>query len=228
MAKVHSLKLFEQILHLHCHRYVYWENRRTLILSDLHLGKPGHFRKNGISVPMQVFEDDLHRLGAAIQLHQPEKILVIGDLFHSSHNAEHDMFLQWREQNPTPILLVPGNHDVLTEEWYNRAGISIAAERWKEGPFTFVHDHDEDYSTDQFVFSGHVHPGVTLYGNARQRVHLPCFYFGRTFALLPAFGRFTGSVSVEMEKEASVFAITENEIFAFTKSGKKKVHQLKN
>ena len=36
---------------LHPSGAVYWEEKQTLLLADVHLGKVAHFRKNGISVP---------------------------------------------------------------------------------------------------------------------------------------------------------------------------------
>jgi len=41
--------------------YIYWEEEKAIILTDLHLGKSGHFRKNGIAVPQPVFKDDMQR-----------------------------------------------------------------------------------------------------------------------------------------------------------------------
>ncbi|MFX6499045.1 hypothetical protein ABTG19_18945, partial [Acinetobacter baumannii] len=42
-------------------RVLYWENKKTLIVSDTHFGKTGHFRKNGIVVPQNVYKEDLQR-----------------------------------------------------------------------------------------------------------------------------------------------------------------------
>ncbi len=65
------------------HRCLYWEEERSLILSDLHFGKTGHFRKAGIAVPQSVYREDLLRLLSLIQYFQPRQLLVVGDLFHS-------------------------------------------------------------------------------------------------------------------------------------------------
>jgi len=37
-----------------------------------------------------------------------------------------------------------------------------------------------------------VHPGAVLGGRAHTRLRLPCFHFGPTCGVLPAFGPFTG------------------------------------
>ena len=36
---------------LHPSGALYWEEKKTLMLADVHLGKVAHFRKNGIAVP---------------------------------------------------------------------------------------------------------------------------------------------------------------------------------
>ena len=78
-------------------RCMYWEEKKTLIVSDLHLGKTGHFRKSGIAVPQSVFKEDMQRFVALFQFFKPETLIVIGDMFHSGANKEHDLFLKWRQ-----------------------------------------------------------------------------------------------------------------------------------
>ena len=105
-------------------RSIFWEEARTLILSDLHLGKTGHFRKSGIAVPQQVYREDLQRLVALLQWHQPERLIVVGDMFHSFENRELDWFVKWRNDfSGLEIELVKGNHDILENDWYTRQGI---------------------------------------------------------------------------------------------------------
>jgi metallophosphoesterase superfamily enzyme len=41
----------------------------------------------------------------------------------------------------------------------------------------------------------------------KQSLQFPCFYFGREYAILPAFGQFTGTVSIDPGVESNVFAI---------------------
>ncbi len=51
-----------------------------------------------------------------------------------------------------------------------------------------------------------------MIGNGRQRLRLPCFYFGTEGAILPAFSVFTGLYAVEPEEDAEVFVIGERGI----------------
>ena len=62
-----------------------------------------------------------------------------------------------------------------------------------------------------YPVAGHVHPAVALGGNGRA-ITLPCFYFGRDYALLPAFGEFTGTAVVRPRAGESVFVLAGDEI----------------
>ncbi len=192
-------------------RCIYWENEKTLILSDLHLGKTGHFRKSGIGIPQTVMKEDMQHLIAAIQFFQPKRLIIIGDLFHSHFNKEHNFFLKWRNDlQQIPIILVKGNHDILENSWYEEAGIQIADKIFTTPDFIFAHDvNDCPVDSNKYCFSGHIHPGISIKGKGKQHLRLACFYFGKQHAVLPAFGRFTGTHIIEPEKGDVVFAIVE-------------------
>lgn len=190
-------------------RVIYWPATATLILSDLHIGKTGHFRKSGIAVPQSVFLEDMQRFAAAISFFKPARIIIIGDLFHSHHNLELELFNRWRKDfSSVEFILVKGNHDILPEEWYAEANITIHNNILREAAFSFVHDSSDFKDKVGFCFSGHIHPGIRLKGLGRQSLSVPCFYFTDTYAILPAFSKFTGYVNMKQKKKDTVIAIT--------------------
>lgn len=195
-------------------RCIFWEEEKALILSDLHFGKTGHFRKHGIAVPQTIFKEDMQRLVAQIQFFKPTQLIVVGDLFHSDANKEMDMFVKWRNDFAhLHIKLIVGNHDILPKTWYNEAGIECIRHQWQSGPFIYTHDKAECNSIDDcYIFSGHIHPSIALYGNAKQALKFPCFYFTKTYAVLPAFGRFTGSHTIKPANGDKIFALAQNKI----------------
>lgn len=198
-------------------RVIYWPNTTTLVLSDLHLGKTGHFRKNGIGVPQTVFVEDMQRFASAISFFNPKRIIIIGDLFHSHHNLELEMFSRWRNDfGAIDFLLVKGNHDILSNEWYENVGITIHKQIFSEASFSFVHDTTDFKADNNFCFSGHIHPGVQLKGLGKQTMRFPCFYFSANQAILPAFSKFTGFVSMKHGKKDTVVAITPTELIRIT------------
>jgi DNA ligase-associated metallophosphoesterase len=211
--------LKDQSLCLTADRSIYWEQEKSLIVSDLHFGKTGHFRKAGIAVPQSLYKEDMQRLVAQIQYFKPTTMIVVGDMFHSHANKELDLFTKWRDDFPSlQILLVKGNHDILNRKWYSSAGIDIHEPTLKIGAFCFQHDPG-DCRTDEkgtyekhYVFSGHIHPGITINGIGKQSLHFPCFYFTDTYCILPAFSRFTGSVTIRPKEDEIAFAIVNHSV----------------
>jgi metallophosphoesterase superfamily enzyme len=66
------------------------------------------------------------------------------------------------------------------------------------------------------VLSGHVHPGARLYGAGRERVRVPCYWFGRQYAVLPAFGEFTGLADINAGAGDRVWVTTGEEVIPVT------------
>lgn len=197
-------------------RCLYWEEKNTLIVSDLHFGKSGHFRKEGIAIPQNVYKADLQRLIAQLYLFKADKLYIVGDMTHSKVNRELGLFLRWRKDFPTlEIELIRGNHDILAESWYKEAGITVHEQRLSSPPFLFLHDPQlrKKLSGEEqglYSFTGHVHPGVSIKGKGKQFLTFPCFYFARDYCVLPAFSRFTGTFMVSPEFDETTFAIVEN------------------
>lgn len=197
-------------------RCVFWEEEQALILSDLHFGKTGHFRKHGIAVPQTVFQEDMQRLVEQIAYFKPKQIIAVGDLFHSRANKEMDLFIKWRNDfSKIDFILVRGNHDILDMGWYEKTGIQVKEGKYNIGGFSFLHDPAEnemDNSSENFIFSGHLHPGVHISGLGKQGLSFPCFHFTNHQAILPAFSKFSGFVIMRRKKTHTVFAIVDDKI----------------
>lgn len=190
-------------------RAIYWREQSALILSDMHIGKTGHFRKEGIPLPDDPFHTDLNTLDVLVQKWQPRQLIVVGDMFHSRHNKEIDRFALWRaSQTQLVIHLIKGNHDILPSAKYEELNIQVS-DTCTIGHFLFSHKPIE---TDLFCFSGHIHPGVRLSGAGRQSLKFPCFHFSKNACTLPAFSLFTGLSIINCEEDHSVYAIVGDEV----------------
>ena len=210
MSPAYPFKLQSQQCWLSAERCLFWEDAKTLIISDLHFGKTGHFRKSGIAVPQNVYKEDLHRLMQQVQYFQPDSIIFTGDLFHSYENQEHQLFAKWRNAiSAQSIHLVKGNHDLLANQVYYELGLEVHDNIFSADPFVFIHDLNTlDENTPQgYRISGHIHPGVRISGQGKQSLSFPCFYFSENFSIMPAFSKFTGYVVIEPLKGDHVFAI---------------------
>ena len=195
-------------------RTMFWRNEQILVLSDTHFGKTAHFRKAGIAIPTNILETDLQKLSHDINYFNPKQIIIVGDLFHSVANAENIIFAAWRNKfENIPFVLVQGNHDVLAKIWYTNANIAVVKDVLVIKNFSFVHDVKEPLK-DTYTFCGHIHPGITLKGKGKQSITLPCFYFKNNYAILPAFGYFTGLMVQKIKKNECAFAIANGEVVA--------------
>ncbi|MFN1835849.1 ligase-associated DNA damage response endonuclease PdeM [Balneola sp. MJW-20] len=203
----------QQGLVLHPDKALFWKEENTLILSDPHFSKTAHFRKNGIAVPASVDDNNYRIMDQLIDLFEPSRLLILGDLFHSDYNNEMQEFGKWRDRNSAlEIELTLGNHDKLDPYFYSLLGIS-AHNYIKEGPFFFTHDPDDlKEDPEGYFMHGHIHPSVKIRGRGRQSVYLPCFLFREEYSILPSFGGFTGTHRIEHKTGDRVYAILEDQV----------------
>jgi len=207
-----TIDLCGEQLELLPQKAIYWKREQALLMADLHLGKINHFRKSGIPVPSKANEKNLELIIELIQSTNPARVIFLGDLFHSHYNQEWEVFGELvKHFQSISFELVLGNHDILSEGQYVRKGITLY-EELRMPPFIFTHHPLETEDQDFYNLAGHIHPGATLHGKARQSVTLPCFYFGKQQGILPAFGMFTGLARIRPKKEDGVYVIVENAI----------------
>jgi len=212
-----TFNLLNQDLLLLPQKAIYWQQEKALIVADVHLGKVGHFRKAGIAVPRDMEQNDLSVLSDLIDELHPKKIIFLGDLFHSDLNADWDWFVLWRKNFPKiELILIRGNHDIIHDSHYLNLNVALH-DQLLVGPFLMLHHPLSDEAlqqTEGYVFCGHIHPGVSLSGRARQQVTLPCFAFGTRQAILPSFGKFTGRVAIRSQQTDRIFAVLQNKVMA--------------
>ncbi len=192
-------------------RALLWSAARTLIVADVHLGKGAAFRRAGVPVPSGATSDDLARLDALIAAHRPDRLLVLGDLFHTRLSQDEpamaaiDAFrarhaaLHW--------LAIRGNHDRQVERLPADWRIDWVSGALHQPPFVFAHEPQAD--PRGLVLAGHLHP-VLLLKSRRDAARLPVFWFrhAQRIGVLPSFGSFTGGYPVQPEAADAVIAVT--------------------
>ncbi|ELR68851.1 hypothetical protein C900_05677 [Fulvivirga imtechensis AK7] len=192
---------------------VFWESLRILLISDMHLGKINHFRRSGIPVPHKPNDENIERLIALLQCINPERVMFMGDLFHSHYNPEWEVFGQVLRYFPAiSFELVQGNHDIMSDYQYQKHQLVVHNEPICIDDFILSHEPLEAVPAGKYNIAGHIHPGVKLRGKGRQGLRLPCFYFGAQQALLPAFGEFTGMHMIKPLANDQVFVIVEGKV----------------
>lgn len=200
----HSVTINGQTFIMHPSGVLFWEEQSMLLISDVHIGKVSHFRKFGAAVPQKAIQRNFDLMDEALDFFQPKLLVFMGDLFHSSLNKEWQLFENWVAHVDSKIILVVGNHDIISPQKYEDLNIKVASELILEG---FLLTHHPEEREGLFNFCGHIHPAIRLTGLGRQSVRLRCFYKSDAQLLLPAFGEFTGSHTLEAETNCCIFAL---------------------
>jgi metallophosphoesterase superfamily enzyme len=110
------------------------------------------------------------------------------------------------------VILVRGNHDRDEESKMKDHGIDSVYSFVNEEPFFFTHEKKNSSDKKLYNISGHIHPAVTLSGIARQSKSFPCFWFSEKFAVLPAFGNFTGKAIVHPLRSDRIFIVFNEQV----------------
>lgn len=192
-------------------RALVWPRQRTLIVADVHLGKGAAFRRAGVPVPSGSTAADLARLDALIAAHAPERLLVLGDLFHAALHADEPALAAvdaFRSRHPAlAVVAIRGNHDRAVERLPATWRIDWVIGSRHEAPFVFAHEPGSD--PRGVVLAGHIHPVLKLQSR-RDRARLPIYWFrhAERIVVLPSFGSFTGGWPVAPARTDTVIAVT--------------------
>jgi len=205
---IHSV--LNQTFRLLPQKAIFWEEKQTLILGDLHFGKATHFRKNGIALSQSIATNDFDKFTALLAALNPKQVYFLGDLFHSEYNSEvFDLYEIIKFNSSVKFVLIKGNHDIVKQIHFEKMGIQVVNE-WIED--TFIFTHEPTPKVGYYNIYGHLHPGVRLKGKAKQNLSLPCFYFSKHFAILPAFSDFTGLKILENKHATAIYLVTDNKV----------------
>ncbi|WP_292011007.1 ligase-associated DNA damage response endonuclease PdeM [Chryseobacterium sp.] len=208
---VKNITVQKEIFTLTNQRALFWKKEKALVLSDLHIGKTAHFRKNGIAVANHIFKSDLERLSALVEYFNPEKFIVVGDLLHAGNNSDVDEFCKWKDQYPElKFYLIEGNHDKISKKLSEKLDFHFSADVLELNDFIFLHDFQK--TCPKFQITGHIHPGFIIRSSVK-RIKLPCFVVTPQQLLLPAFSEFTGLDVRNIPKDAQYFVFTDSEIY---------------
>lgn len=212
-----QVDVFSEKVELLPGKALWLRDQKIVLIADLHLGKVNHFRRSGIPVPQKANDKNTEMLISILQQTNPNRLIFLGDLFHSHYNEEWEVLGQIRKHyKACSFELVVGNHDILSKVQYERHDLIMHNDELVINNFKLTHEPLIDVPDGFYNLCGHIHPAVTLRGTGRQSVTLPCFYFTKNQGILPAFGSFTGTARIVPAKEDRIYAIANNRIFDYT------------
>ncbi len=184
----------------------------ALIIADVHLGKGTHFNKAGMPIPKATLDKEIENLELIISKYQPDSVVFLGDLFHSTINSEWDTFVSFLNNYSTiEFILVKGNHDVIPETYYQHENFkAVGIIEYDD----FVLSH-EPIEYNKLVICGHIHPAIKVKGKAKQTLTLPCFYKTDKHFILPAFGGLTGLHVLPIKLAQQIFIVSNNTVMGY-------------
>jgi DNA ligase-associated metallophosphoesterase len=195
-------------------RALYWRSAQTLLVADVHWGKAASLRAAAIALPGGNTSSDLTRLSAALDRTRARRLVVLGDLLHARAGRSAQVLAaaeRWRARHPQiELLLIRGNHDRHAGDPEETLGFICVDEPVMLAPFELRHTPVPPGAG--YGLAGHLHPGAQLSGPGRQRLRLPCFWFGSGAGVLPAFGGMTGTATIQPAPGDRVFVVAEDEV----------------
>ncbi|MBK1698086.1 phosphoesterase [Rhodovibrio salinarum] len=180
---------------------LWWPARSVLVVADLHLEKGSSYSRHNL--PPYDSRATLERLQAVIDRRRPEHVICLGDSFHDRRAADR-LADDERAQIQTLAARVnwtwiAGNHDPAPPaDW----GGTVAQELTL-GPLVFRHAADPAHRSAGEV-SGHYHPKTRVRVRGKG-VSARCFVADGRRLILPAFGAYTGGLSVLDPAIANLF-----------------------
>ena len=181
---------------------LYWPERKTLIVADLHLEKGSYYAAKGQLLPPYDTETTLTALQKSVNETGAQRLIALGDNFHDDAGPNR-LTPQNKALLPDiPVIWITGNHDpalYLSTE----TGDSIV-DQYEENDVTFCHIANPNKASTQMQVTGHFHPKASIRARGR-RLSGPCFIHNSRTIILPSFGAYTGGLDINHPEIQFVF-----------------------
>lgn len=176
---------------------------RALLVADLHLEKGTSLARRGIHLPPYDTRESLLQLSATLQDAKPERLILLGDSFHDEGARERigeaDLSMLRSLTASVETTWITGNHDPAPPDDVGGRIVSEMA----LGPVTLRHE-PKPLADGEVEIAGHLHPAAAVHARG-QRIRCRCFIAGQRRMIMPAFGSYTGALSVRSEAFDGLF-----------------------
>ena len=221
-----SMQCQGETLLLHPQGVIYWPAQNILFAADVHVGKEHCFGRAGIPIPGGISEATLSSLFSLALTAGSTRLIVLGDFMHSAPLPDESWLSSLRQLLDThpaiTLEIVVGNHDKPQGQTFIDNRVLWHQRTLLIPPYVLKHEPGSDERG--FVLAGHLHPAWRLKKNRRTSLKAPAFWFTSKYAVLPAFGEFTGGVVVDANsKTDSIYMIGQDCVvnIPLSKSAKK-------
>jgi DNA ligase-associated metallophosphoesterase len=198
---------------------LYVPDCKTLLVADLHLEQGASLARRGVHVPPFDTGATLALLESVTAATRPWRMVLLGDSFHDSaaHAAllpEHRARLM-RITSEIETVWISGNHD--PDPPQGLGGVCVTSHELE----TITLRHRPAVKLKSGEIAGHLHPGATIVQRgvaARGK----CFIADERRIIMPAFGSYTGALSVRSRAYANLFDETRCHIWLL---GRNSIHR---
>ncbi|MBM3607393.1 MAG: ligase-associated DNA damage response endonuclease PdeM [Alphaproteobacteria bacterium] len=185
-----------------CSGVMFIPGAQALVVADLHLEKGSAFAQRGLMLPPYDTQATLAALTRVIAHYAPKLVIALGDSFHDAQAGER-LGMESRGElkalaSGRDWIWIGGNHDPVIPDGLGELHSSFTLAPTTTGALTFRHEPSPallNASSAAGEVAGHLHPAaraVTRSGSARRK----CFIADGSRCILPAFGAYTGGLSI--------------------------------
>jgi DNA ligase-associated metallophosphoesterase len=172
---------------------LWWPERQTLLLADLHLEKGSAYARRGSLLPPYDSAATLTRLEFLLRRRPARAVICLGDSFHDGDAAERlpksELERLRRLTESHDWTWIAGNHDPAPPA---EAGGRVV-EEMTLGPLVLRHEAQLEAAAGEI--SGHYHPKASV-RHRLGRFTGRCFVSDPRRLILPAFGAYAGGLNV--------------------------------
>ena len=204
---------------------VYFPADELLVIADMHLEKGTAWAKRGIFLPPYDSKLTIVALQKVVAKFLPKRILFLGDSFHDKTAALRLQTVELEALNQIAakqeLIWVTGNHDPQIPDMIT----GTCCDEMHVGGLHFTHIPTKNYEAGGQV-SGHLHPAAHVIGRGRS-IRRRCFITDSKRMIVPAFGAYTGGLSIKdkafdglFDKPLTrIFVLGDDEVFPMTLRG---------
>ena len=200
---------------------LYVPDFKALLVADLHFEKGSARAGRGVHLPPYDTRSTLGALRGVVKRLRPERLISLGDSFHDTSAGkrlcDEDRAGIRALGEMCEVYWLTGNHD---PDAADDVGGHVVDELVL-GPLTLRHIPSGGQSPE---IAGHLHPVASVVRRGR-RLRRKCFIADENRMVLPAFGAYTGGLSIWSEAFDGLF---DKDGFGVWMLGRDKVYKVRN
>lgn len=199
---------------------LYIPDFEALLVADLHLEKASSLARRGVHLPPYDTRATLEHLSFSLAAARPKRLILLGDSFHDDEAHLRidpaDTVELARLTRGIDIIWLAGNHDPSPPQSLG----GTYADEIALGPITLRHI-PAALAGDEIEIAGHLHPAAALEQRGRS-LRRKCFAGHDRRLVMPAYGSFTGGLSVSAAPFQAIFPDGEFDVWMI---GGKAIHR---